>query len=69
MQLIKDVLSVIQSTCAAMIGVQNKEKLKKDFSRKSATPFIIAGLIYAALFVLGLVGLVKLILKLSLADG
>ncbi len=47
-------LSVIQSTAAAAFGVQSSRKREKDFTTGQAGPFIIAGVVFTVLFVLGL---------------
>ncbi len=56
-------LKVIKSVLSAMIGVQKKKNLEEDFSQKSATPFIIAGLIMMLVFVVAIWGVVQLALK------
>lgn len=56
-------LKVIKSVLSAMIGVQKKKNLEEDFSHKSATPFIIAGLIMMLVFVVAIWGVVQLALK------
>ncbi|MCF6189987.1 MAG: DUF2970 domain-containing protein [Cocleimonas sp.] len=56
-------LRVIRSVLSAMIGVQKKKNLEEDFSKSSATPFIIAGLIMTLLFILAVWGVVQFALK------
>ena len=56
-------LSAIKSVMAAMIGVQKSDTLKEDFSKKTAMPFIVAGIIMTVLFVLGVYAIVKLALN------
>lgn len=56
-------LRVIKSVMAAMIGVQNKKNLKEDFSKRSAMPFIIAGMIMALIFVVTVWAVVQLALR------
>ena len=41
---------LIKSTLGAAIGVQSKEIHQADFEQKSAIPYIIAGIIFTALF-------------------
>jgi len=55
-------LSAIKSVMAAFIGVQKKKNLEEDFSKKSAAPFIIAGLLMGALFVIAVYSVVQLVL-------
>ena len=57
--------TIIKSTLAAAIGVQSEEARRRDFTHGRAGPFIIAGLIGTALFVLVLVGVVKLVLSIA----
>ena len=45
-----------------MIGVQKKKNLQEDFSKSSATPFIVAGIIMTLLFILAVWGVVQLAL-------
>lgn len=56
-------LSLMASVLAAAIGVQSKEKLEQDFSQSSPMPFIIAGVVFTALFVVGLIFIVKLVVN------
>ncbi|MGK0270270.1 MAG: succinate dehydrogenase hydrophobic anchor subunit [Cocleimonas sp.] len=53
-------LKAIKSVFSAMIGVQKADTLREDFSKKSAMPFIVAGILMTILFVLGVYGIVKL---------
>jgi len=55
-------LKAIKSVMAAFIGVQKKKNLEEDFSKKSATPFIVAGLLMAFIFVMSIYTVVQLIL-------
>jgi len=54
--------SAIKSVMAAFIGVQNKKNLEEDFNKKSPAPFIVAGLLMGALFVLAVYSVVQLVL-------
>lgn len=56
-------LRIIKSVLSAMIGVQKKKNLEEDFSKKSATPFIIAGIMMTLLFILAVWGVVKIALS------
>jgi len=53
------VLSVIQ----ASFGVQNRQNLERDFKQGQALPFVIAAVIFTAVFVLLLMLVVKLVLN------
>jgi len=48
---------------SAMIGVQNKKNLEKDFSKSSALPFIIAGILMTLLFIATIWVVVQFALK------
>ncbi len=56
-------LRVIKSVMSAMIGVQNKKNLEKDFSKSSAMPFIIAGILMTLLFIATIWVVVQFALK------
>ena len=53
---------LIGSTLAAAIGVQKKSNKERDFSRGRPLQFILAGVIFTALFVLAVVAVVQLVL-------
>ncbi len=56
---------LLQSVGAALFGVQSEAARKRDFSRGKASHFLIIGVIATALFVLAIVGVVKLVLILA----
>ena len=58
-------LRAIKSVMFAMIGVQKKKNLEEDFSKNSATPFIVAGIIMTILFVFVVWGVVQLALSVN----
>ena len=53
-------IKAIKSVMAAMIGIQKADTLREDFSKKSAMPFIAAGILMTVLFVLGVYTIVQL---------
>ena len=55
-------LSVLASVIAAAIGVQKRKKLEQDFAQNSPLPYIIAGLLFTALFVGALIAVVSLVI-------
>ena len=57
-----NLFKVALSVLAAAIGVQNKENHERDFSEGNPVVFIVAGLIFTALFVLAIVGVVYLVI-------
>lgn len=62
-------LSLIQtmkSVLWAMLGVQSKENLMRDFAHGKASNFIITGLFLVILFVLSLILVVNVVLYLAL---
>jgi hypothetical protein len=54
--------NAIKSVMAAFVGVQKKKNLEEDFTKKSATPFIVAGVLMAIVFVVSIYTVVQLIL-------
>ncbi len=60
--MIKEIFSIMQSVLSAFIGVQKRDKLVKDFSSKSAIPFVISGIILAVAFVLIVIFVVQIVL-------
>lgn len=55
---------MLHSVLAAALGVQSGKNRARDFSRGKPSHFILLGVGFTALFVLVLVGVVKLILHL-----
>ena len=53
---------VVTSVFAAALGVQTRENRERDFSKGNPIVFILAGLVFTALFVLTIVGVVYLVL-------
>jgi hypothetical protein len=58
-------LRAIKSVMLAMIGVQKSKNLKEDFSKKSAMPFIVAGIIMTLVFILSIWAVVNIALSTS----
>ena len=56
---------MLQSVLSAAFGVQSGKNRSRDFSRGKPSHFIMLGLGFTALFVLIVLGVVKLVLKLS----
>mgnify|MGYP000126000247 CR=1 FL=1 len=59
-------IQTFKSVLWALLGVQSKENLVRDFSRGKASHFIITGLVFVILFVLSLVFVVNLVLNFAL---
>ncbi|MGL5391790.1 MAG: DUF2970 domain-containing protein [Shewanella sp.] len=54
---------IFYSTLAAFFGVQSDNHRQRDFHSQSPLPYIIMGIVLAALLVLGLIWLVSLVLR------
>ena len=57
------ILQLIGSALAAGFGVQSSQNRKRDFSKGKPSQFIAIGIIFTALFVLIMVGVVNLVLS------
>lgn len=56
------VFQVIYSVLAAMVGVQNHERHKRDFEQGDPMQFIVVGILFVVGFIFGLIWLVNHIL-------
>lgn len=56
------VLKIMQSILAGAFGVQSDKRREEDFSSHSPWPYIIAGLLFTAAFVGGLILVVKAVI-------
>lgn len=56
-------LDILGSTFAAAVGVQSKANKKRDFSQGRPTQFIFSGIIFAAIFVVSVVAVVRTVLS------
>ena len=56
---------MLQSVLAAALGVQSGRNRSRDFSRGKPSHFIILGVAFTAIFVLVVLGVVKLVLHLG----
>lgn len=57
-------LHLVLTSMAAGIGVQSRKNLEKDFNQQSPFPYIIAGILFTAIFL----GTIILVVKLVLSD-
>ena len=55
-------LEVLGSTFAAAFGVQSFANRKRDFTRGNAVQFIVSGVLFVAVFVVAMIGLVNTII-------
>ena len=58
-------LNVIKSTLAAACGVQTKANRDRDFTHGKPSTFIIAGIVFVIVFVLGMYGIVQMVMSLA----
>lgn len=56
------VLELLGSGCAAALGVQSGKNRARDFTRGSASTFIALGIVFTAIFIGGLLTIVRLVL-------
>ena len=56
---------MLQSVLSAALGVQSGKNRSRDFSRGRPSHFIILGVLFTAVFVLVIFGIVKLVLHLA----
>ena len=54
---------VIFAVCASAFGVRRSKDSKNDFQTKTATPFIIGGIIFKLVFMATVYGVVRLVLS------
>ncbi|MFT4719179.1 MAG: hypothetical protein ACI9SB_000342 [Candidatus Azotimanducaceae bacterium] len=55
-------LQIMLSVIAAAFGVQTGKNYERDFTTGSPLPYIVGGVVFTALFVLTIVGVVSLVL-------
>ena len=53
---------IVASTVAAAFGVQSRENRERDFAAGKPVHFIVAGIVFTALFVLAVIAVVNLVL-------
>ncbi len=56
---------MLQSTIAGALGVQSGKNRERDFNRGKPSHFIMLGLGFTVVFVLAILGVVKLVLYLA----
>ena len=54
---------VVKSTLAAALGVQSNKNRERDFKHGSIATFAVAGTLFTVIFILIVIGVVKLVLK------
>jgi len=58
-------LNILKSTLFAAGGIQTKANRERDFEQGKPSMFVAAGIIFVVLFVLGMIGLVKLVMTFA----
>lgn len=53
------VWQVLKSVAASMFGVQSHANYERDFKQTSVVPYVVVGVVFVVLFVLGLAVLVN----------
>ncbi|MCF7969415.1 MAG: DUF2970 domain-containing protein [Methylococcaceae bacterium] len=53
---------VISSVVSAAFGVQSSANRERDFTGGSAKTYIVAGIVFTVIFILAIVGVVRLVL-------
>ena len=61
--------SMIGSIIAAGFGVQSKANRERDFQHGKSHHFIIGGIVFAILFILAVIGIVKLVMHYAGVPG
>ncbi|GGW78815.1 DUF2970 domain-containing protein [Alteromonas halophila] len=56
------ILDVIRSVLASAFGVQSQKNYKRDFTQVSAVRYVVVGVVFVILFVIGLMLLVSAII-------
>jgi len=58
-------INVMKSTLFAAAGIQTKENRERDFKNGKLSHFVIAGIIFVALFIVSMYAFVKLVVSLA----
>lgn len=58
-------LSIMSSVTAASFGVQTKKNRERDFEQGKFHHFVIGGIVFAVLFILLIVGIVKVVMHFA----
>ncbi len=56
------ILQIAGSVVSAAFGVQSTANRERDFTGGSAKPYIMAGVLFTLIFILAIVGVVRLVL-------
>ena len=55
----------LQSTIAAACGVQTKANRERDFAQAKPSTFVIAGILFVIVFIIGMYGIVQLVISVA----
>jgi len=58
-------MQVVKSVLSGMFGVQSSKNRERDFTKGKPIHYIVVGLVFTLLFILTLVGVVKLVLHFT----
>jgi diacylglycerol kinase len=58
-------LNVLKSTLFAACGIQSRTNRERDFEHGKPSTFILAGIIFMVIFILGIVGVVQLVMSFA----
>lgn len=58
-------MQVVKSVLSSMFGVQSSKNRERDFTKGKPVHYIVVGLVFTILFILTLVGVVKLVLHFA----
>ncbi|MEZ9523337.1 DUF2970 domain-containing protein [Enterovibrio norvegicus] len=56
-------IDIVKSVFAAMFGVQSDKNRQRDFKQSSMVPYIVVGVVFVVLFVLGLMAIVSVVMS------
>ncbi|OEE45720.1 hypothetical protein A1OS_01440 [Enterovibrio norvegicus] len=56
-------IDIVKSVFAAMFGVQSDKNRQRDFKQSSMVPYIVVGVVFVVLFVLGLMSIVSVVIS------
>ncbi|HED16784.1 MAG TPA: DUF2970 domain-containing protein [Gammaproteobacteria bacterium] len=58
-------MQVVKSVLSGMFGVQSSKNRERDFTKGKPIHYVVVGLLFTAMFILTLVGVVKLVLHFT----
>jgi len=58
-------MQVVKSVLSGMFGVQSSKNRERDFTKGKPIHYVVVGLLFTVIFILTLVGVVKLVLHFA----